>query len=190
MVIKEYEELVYDLVHSKHTGPIATLPWECVINLEYVDLPTFYRLYVDQAEWLMHYERPKECPMPRVSAGERKQIYNIEKYERDMILADLKFATHIMMSKYNEPIESRRFLTTNDSCLSFAQVTVTPDCYKWSFVSRSTEVNRMLPADLATIGWIISEWIRWFMIYKPEHVTEKKRGVRISFVLNNPHYYR
>ena len=138
----------------------------------------------------MQYERPKECPMPKISKRERIKIYHIEKYEREMILNDLKFATHIMMSKYNEPVESRRFVATNDSCLSFAQVIVTPDCYRWSFVSRSTEVNKMLPADLCSIGEIIHIWTNWFMAYKPEHVTDIKRGIRITFMMNNPHYYK
>ena len=189
MVIREYEDLVYDLTHSVG-HPVVTLPYECTFNLEYKDLATFYRLYVDQVEWLMQYERPKECPMPKISKRERIKIYHIEKYEREMILNDLKFATHIMMSKYNEPVESRRFVATNDSCLSFAQVIVTPDCYRWSFVSRSTEVNKMLPADLCSIGEIIHIWTNWFMAYKPEHVTDIKRGIRITFMMNNPHYYK
>ena len=90
MVIREYEDLVYDLTHSVGY-PVVTLPYETTFNFEYKDLETFYRLYVDQAEWLMQYERPKECPMPKVSKKERIEIYNIEKYEREMILNDLKF---------------------------------------------------------------------------------------------------
>jgi len=189
MVIREYEDLVYDLTHSVgHL--IVTLPYEATFNFEYKDLSEFYVKYLDQARWLSVYERHEDCPMPKVTKKERVAIYDKECYEREMIINDLKFATHIMMSKYNEPTESRRFVATNDSCLSFVQVTVTPDCYRWIFVSRSTEVNKMLPADLRSIGEIIHIWINWFMYYKPEHVTDIKRGVRITFMMNNPHYYK
>jgi hypothetical protein len=189
MVIREYEDLVYDLTHSVgHL--IVTLPYEATFNFEYKDLSEFYEEYVYPARQLSLYERPAECPMPKVTKEQRNEIYEKERYEREMIINDLKFVTHIMMNKYNEPAESRRFVATNDSCLSFVQVTVTPDCYRWSFVSRSTEVNKMLPADLCSIGEIIHIWTNWFMAYKPEHVTDIKRGIRISFMLNNPHYYK
>jgi len=187
-LINQYENLVDELTH-RVGHPIVTLPYEFIFNFEYKDLKTFYEKYLYQARWLSVYERHMTCPMPRVTTKERVAVYDKECYEREMILNDLRFATHIMMSKYNEPVESRRFVATNDSCLSFVQVTVDPDKYRWNFVSRSTEVNRMLPADLRTIGEIIEKWTNWFIDYKPRHF-EPRRGIRITFMLNNPHYYK
>ena len=187
-VISEYEDLVYDLTHSVGY-PVVTLPYEFTFNFEYKNLNEFYEKYLNQAHWLSLYERHDECPMPKITAAQRRDFYKIESYEREMILNDLKFSTHIMMSKYNEPVNSRRFIATNDSCLSFSQVTVAPENYRWVFVSRSTEVNKMLPSDLYTIGHIISKWTDWFIDYNPKHF-EPRRGIRISFILNNPHYYK
>jgi len=190
MVINQYEDLVHGLIHDgKTSGSLVTLPNEFIFDFKLRDLKTFYDKYLDQARWLAFYERHAECPMPRITKAQRHKIYDKESYEREMILNDLKFSTHIMMSKYDEPVESRRFVATNDSCLSFAQVTVRPENYHWVFVSRSTEANKMLPADLYTVGTIIEKWINWFIIYKPEHF-EPGRGIRILFILNNPHYYK
>ena len=187
-LISEYEDLVYDMTHSVGHS-VITLPYETILNFEYKDLKTFYDEYLQQARWLSVYERHESCPMPKVTKKERVAIYDKECYEREMILNDLRFATHIMMSKYNEPNGSRRFVATNDSCLSFVQVTVDPANYRWIFVSRSTEVNKMLPADLRTIGEIIEKWTNWFIDYNPKHF-DPRRGIRISFMMNNPHYYK
>lgn len=189
MLINQYEDLVREIV--KHAGkePVVNLGNEFIFDLKYRNLKDFYDKYLDQAHWLSLYERDRGCPMPRISSGQRRKIYEIEKYEREMILNDLKFSTHIMMSKYNEPATSRRFMATNDSCLSFVQVTIDPVYYQWVFVSRSTEVNKMLPSDLYTIGQIVNKWISWFITYNPEHF-DPYRGVRVLFILNNPHYYK
>lgn len=189
MVINQYEDLIKSITQCVGY-PVVNLGDEFIFNFLCPDLKTFYDKYMDQARWLAFYERHYDCDeMPKITSKERRKIYDIESYEREMILNDLKFSTHIMMSKYEEPVESRRFVATNDSCLSFTQVTVTPSSYNWVFVSRSTEVNKMLPADLYTIGTIISEWTSWFCSYNSEHF-EPRRGVRILFVLNNPHYYK
>jgi len=187
-VLSEYEDLVYDLTHSVGY-PVVALPYEATFNFEYEDLKSFYTDYLKPTRFLSVYERHAGCPMPKVTKKERIAIYDKECYEREMILNDLRFAAHIMMSKYNEPAESRRFVATNDSCLSFAQVTIDSYNYRWVFVSRSTEVNKMLPADLRTIGEIVEKWTNWFIDYNPKHF-EPRRGIRISFMLNNPHYYK
>lgn len=190
MVINQYEDLVQTLRKCPGKNPIS-LGDEFLFSFRYMNLNAFYDGYINQSEWLSSYERPKadSFPMPIITAKERRKVYDIESYEREMILNDLKFATHIMMSKYNEPVESRRFVATNDSCLSFTQVTVDPGFYRWHFVSRSTEVNKMLPADLRTIGVIVQKWIDWFTTYKPHHF-DPTRGVWITIMLNNPHYYK
>jgi hypothetical protein len=191
-VISEYEDLVYELTHREGDNQIVSLPYEWTFNFEYNNLAAFREQYLDQAQWLAlkgPLIRTKDDVMPRVTRPQRSGIYEKERYERDMILNDLKFATHIMMSKYKEPIESRRFMATNDSCLSFVQVTVDQNNYRWVFVSRSTEVNKMLPADLYTIGNIIERWTEWFTEYNSQHYSPT-RGIRISFMLNNPHYYK
>lgn len=187
MVIDQYEDLVK--VITQNAGKfVVTLGKEFIFNFRYPNLMSFHEKYIDQAEWLSVYERHEKSPMPMVTSIMRREIYEKEKYERDMILNDLKFSTHIMMSKYDEPIDSRRFVATNDSCLSFTQVTIDHNYYRWVFVSRSTEVNKMLPADLRTIGYIIDEWIKWFIKYKHKHFNPD-RGIHILFILNNPHYF-
>jgi hypothetical protein len=187
-LINQYEDLVSALTHSAgHTA--INLGHEFIFDLPYYNLKDFHDKYLDQAYWLSTHERDKSCPMPKITALQRREIYKIERYEREMILNNLKFSTHIMINKYSEPIDSRRFMTTNDSCLSFAQVTVDPLNYRWVFVSRSTEVNKMLPADLYTIGYIIDNWITWFIDYSPTHYNPQ-RGIRVLIVLNNPHYYK
>lgn len=188
MVINQYEDLVKAITQNAGNSVVA-LGEEFIFNFRYPNLMSFYEKYVDQAEWLSVYERHEKSPMPMVTSRMRRKIYEKEKYERNMILNDLKFSTHIMMSKYDEPISSRRFVATNDSCLSFAQVTIDYNDYRWVFVSRSTEVNKMLPADLRSIGYIVDEWIKWFVTYRPEHFNPP-RGIRILFILNNPHYYK
>lgn len=129
----------------------------------------------------------KKLFMPIISTKEREKIYDIESYEREMILGDLKFATHIAISKFNEPITSRRFVAINDSCMSFTQVTVDKNHYRWNFISRSTEVNKMLPADFQTIGYIIHEWTKWFRDYT--QIDNDNKGVKLVIILTNPHYY-
>lgn len=187
-VIDQYLDLIVTMRH-KPGEKVVNLGEEFLFNLRYPNLKSFYDDYLDQARWLSFHELADSYPMPEVTSKERRKIYDIESYEREMILNDLKFSTHIMMSKYNEPVNSRRFVATNDSCLSFAQVTVDPSFYRWIFVSRSTEVNRMLPADLHTIGTIIEKWTSWFITYNPAHF-DPSRGVMVTIMLNNPHYYK
>lgn len=188
-LIDQYENLVFDIRQCNSANNLISLNKEVIFNFSYQSLKQFYEDYLDRAQYLAFRERIYSHPMPEITKEERRKIYDIENYEREMILNDLKFSTHIVISKYNEPIESRRFIAINDSCMSFSQVTVSPDFYRWNFVSRSTEVNKMLPADLLTIGRIIEKWISWFIVYRPDHFNPN-RGVSITIMLNNPHYYK
>jgi len=171
-------------------GAISSVT-ESIIMHEYANMIKFPYDYGEPARDLAFGRFIQLPEIPRVTKEERIEIYEKEKYERDMILNDLKFSTHIMMSKYVESSYSRRFVATNDSCLSFCQVTMSDAYFRWVFVSRSTEVNRMLPADLLTIGTIIEEWTNWFRgytKYNAERLYDKK--VSLVLLMNNPHYYK
>lgn len=193
MLIKQYKDLVNALLCANDTDNDAVgLQDEFIFSLKYDDIAQFRREYVVQAGDIAFNDIEINKKFPLVTSKDRFKTFHIEAYERDMIINDLKFATHINISKFNEPITSRRFVTTNDSCLSFAQITVDPTSYRWTFVSRSTEVNKMLPVDLVTIGMIIQYWTNWFegYTYSGKDVDTNKMGVKVLIVLNNPHYFK
>jgi hypothetical protein len=177
-VYEQYTTLIR-LIESKDIGiraesgkTLIQLQDDFIFSFEYKGLSSFINLYKPQAKRL---------------SDQRPEIYKKEQYEREMILNDLKFSTHIFMDKYKESIYSRRFVAVNDSCMSFTQVKVEDEYYRWLFVSRSTEVKEMLPADLYTIFNIVWEWTNWFIEYTKTSGAE--RGIKIKFILNNPHYY-
>lgn len=194
-IIKSYFDIVRTVqengIHQSLTdGLLISLSREIIIAHEYPNMIMFAADYFNPIVDLAFGRLDPLPEIPRLTAQERVKIYEKEKYERDMIISDLKFASHIMMSKYEEPITSRRFVATNDSCMSFCQVTLNEDCFRWVFVSRSTEVNKMLPSDLLTIGVIIEEWTSWFRGYV-QHESRQLYDKKVSLVLllNNPHYY-
>jgi len=193
-ILESYDNLISKIIDSGfHEGSLVSLNREAGIYHEYPNTMRFVADYMDPVKILARGGIKQHFELPIVTEEERSKIYETEKYERSMILNDLKFSTHIMMSKYNEPATSRRFVATNDSCLSFVQVTITKNHFRWVFVSRSTEVNKMLPADLLTIGTIMCEWTNWFrqyifQKYDPSPFIEKK--VNLVLFMNNPHYYK
>ena len=184
-VIKKYEGMIEALTQRQPVDKLVSLNDEAYFMFSFKSIEEFNFEYISRAALLAFGEFVQHKKMPMISKDERIKIYDTEIYEREMILSGLIFATHIQMTKYGEPITSRRFLTSNDSCLSFAQVSIDTDYYRWMIVSRSTEVNRMLPADLYTIGIIIKEWTEWFRRY----AYAVNKGINITLVMNNPHYY-
>jgi hypothetical protein len=190
----QYVNLATALINkSRETEEkLVSLNKGIIFSFEYDNFLEFRFKYLNNASVLSEYEHLFHEPIikdfPLVTAEERAEIWDKEEYERKMIINDLKFATHINMSKFNEPISSRRFVASNDSCLSFVQASVNDKCYRMLFVSRSTEVNRMLPADLYSIGTIVDDWICWFKKYAK--LENDERRVKITFIMNNPHYYR
>jgi len=185
-LIEKYNNLITALVEQKPKGKLVSLNDEAYFMFNFESTAAFYDDYMMRASILAFGDFKQNNDVPRISRSERISIFETEQYERDMILNDLKFSTHINMSKFNEPEISRRFLTTNDSCLSFIQVSIDDDYYRWMFVSRSTEVNKMLPSDLYSIGLIIKSWTSWFRGYTRTH----DRGIKLTIVLNNPHFYK
>jgi hypothetical protein len=185
-IIEKYHNLVVSLVQQKPKGKLVNLNDEVYFMFNFKSTNEFYDDYLMQTSVLAFGDFRQNESMPKIGRDQRIAIFEIEQYERDMVISGLKFSTHINISKFKEPETSRRFLTFNDSCLSFVQVSVDDDYYRWMFVSRSTEVNRMLPSDLYTIGLIIKEWTSWFRNYTRTH----DRGIKLTIVLNNPHYYK
>ena len=92
---------------------------------------------------------------------DRDAISDREYYERKMVLSNLKFNTHIMIDKYKEKLNSRRFLSINDSCFSYTQVNIREDRIVFTFNFRSTEVWKMLPADMYFIAELVEDYITW-----------------------------
>ena len=188
-VIEQYDELVRVLVLRKNEpdSKLVNLGEECLFMFRYDNLVDFFQEYMEEAGFLAFGIKTVNSIMPAVTTIERQKIYTKEKYEREMILNDLKFETHINIDKFQEPISSRRFITSNSSCLSLFQVTVSDKLYRWVIVSRSTEVNKMLPSDLYSIGRIIEDWTSWFIGYAD--LIDDHRGIKIALLMNNPHYY-
>lgn len=195
-VIDCYKDLVNDcLIHSKsYDGKLYSVEYPRIIEMTFANWMRFSYDYMKPAENLARGRFEQNQMFPPITPEERMKIYDIEQYERNMIIKDLIFATHINISKFNEPLMSRRFLATNDSCLSFVQVTIDPKKFRFLFVSRSTEINKMLPADLLTIGEIMKEWFAWFFTYYSTSrslFTEFiEREIMLTLVMNNPHYYK
>jgi len=193
----QYDELVDRLLDQgiKKKFEIAPhLDDEFIFKLKYDSISEFSN-YIYQSMLLHRGDKTSINKLfPSVTSRERLDIYEKEKYERKMILNDLKFQTHINIDKFNEPTTSRRFIATNDSCMSFAQVTLDAYFFRWVFVSRSTEVNKMLPSDLYSIAYIVKNWTDWFIEYRhnkwPLGNKKEQRGIKLMIVLNNPHYYR
>jgi len=186
-VAQKYENLIVAVsMQEESVGKLVSFNDEAYFMFNFKNMSEFYFEYLHRAALLADGEFKQDHSMPKISKEERMRIYATEKYEREMILNDLIFSTHINISKFNEPETSRRFLTNNDSCLSFVQVSVDEEYYRWMFVSRSTEINRMLPADLYTIGIIMNSWTAWFRRY----THTRDRGIKLTIVMNNPHYYK
>lgn len=185
-LIEKYQNLVTALVQRKPKKKLVSLDDEAYFMFNFASTNEFYDNYLMRASLLAFGDFRQNSDVPFIGRDKRTSIFETEQYERDMILNDLKFSAHINMSKFGEPETSRRFVTSNDSCLSFVQVSVDDDYYRWMFVSRSTEVNRMLPSDLYTIGLIIQNWTSWFRSYTRTH----DRGIKLTIILNNAHYYK
>jgi hypothetical protein len=66
-----------------------------------------------------------------------------------------------MIDKYKEKLNSRRFLSINDSCFSYTQVNIREDRIVFTFNFRSTEVWKMLPADMDFIAELVEDYITW-----------------------------
>lgn len=187
-LLDEYNDLIDAILEKPVKDNLINLDAQWDFPLQYDRIKDFIDKYLIPSYSLAAGDFAQNKKLPVISRSERLEIFDKEKHEREMILNDLKFSTHINISKFNEPITSRRFVAINDSCLSFTQITLDGNFYRWFFVSRSTEVNRMLPADFCSIGKIILEWTQWFNLYTKSS-NEKNRGIKILFLLNNPHVY-
>lgn len=193
----QYDNLFKQLLtraYSFRGSDCISLNKEFIFNLEYKTINEFDNYLFEAMRLNRGDYTVANNIFVRLSDLDRRKIYKIEEYEREMILNDLKFSTHINISKFNEPDTSRRFIGINDSCLSFTQVSIDANFYRWVFVSRSTEVNKMLPADLYSIGNIIKQWTTWFIEYRWNHWNfgpspNEHRGIKLMIVLNNPHAY-
>lgn len=121
--------------------------------------------------------------LPRIN---RSEIYYREEYERNMVMSNLIFNTHIMIDKYSENIESRRFLSVNDSCFTFTQVNIRENDIYFTYCFRSTDVWRMFPGDLLFIYDMIREYIKWLAKYLKNEDIYKKR-IHIDLNLSSAH---
>ncbi len=117
-----------------------------------------------------------------------KKIYHNEENERQMILSTLKFNTQVMIDKYKENFYSRRFVSTNDSCLSFTQVEFLNNEIKFNFVFRSSDVKNVLPVDLKGIVELIKNYLNWMDRYVGDTIyTIKSKSISIRIQLNDAH---
>ena len=90
--------------------------------------------------------------LPKKRRDEFIDIEKKEKYERNMIMGNLFFNAHIQMSKFKEDLDSRRFISHNDSCISFFQVLFRADKTIVSVKMRSANSRTNLLSD---IRWLL-----------------------------------
>ena len=62
------------------------------------------------------------------------------------------------MEKFGDSIESRRFVSHNDSCMSFLQFQIRKESIYINVIWRSSEVSKMLPVDFKSLKYIIKEF--------------------------------
>lgn len=117
------------------------------------------------------------------------KIYDNEIYERNKILSDLQFNTHIQVDKYKENIYSRRFLAINDSCFSFVQVIIRNDTIYFNFNFRSSEISKYLCSDLLFVKRLVIDYLRWFKKYINfnQEIPIFQKSINIHIILNSAH---
>ena len=116
---------------------------------------------------------------------EFNELYSKEEPEREMTLNQLKFNSQLNMEKFGDSIESRRFVSHNDSCMSFLQFQIRKESIYINVIWRSSEVSKMLPVDFKSLKYIIKEYINWF--YKFGYILNNK--IVLDIQLNNCHIY-
>ncbi|MDB4337515.1 hypothetical protein OAA09_00695 [bacterium] len=80
-----------------------------------------------------------------------------------------------------ESVTSRRFIYTNDSCISLVQASYRENILDMHFVLRSSEVKTTFPYDLKFLYFLTSR------VYKELQLIPKKIDVRMRFSLNSAH---
>tara|TARA_R110000824_G_scaffold159417_2_gene333769 strand:+ start:1005 stop:1922 length:918 start_codon:yes stop_codon:yes gene_type:complete len=86
-------------------------------------------------------------------------------------------------NSYNLPqsVYSRRFIYTNDSCLSFIHATYRNNLLDMHFVARSSEVSKTFPYDLKFLFYLSKR------VYNELKLQPTKDIVRMRFNLNSGH---
>jgi hypothetical protein len=118
------------------------------------------------------------------------EIQEKELYEQCKILNDLYFNSHIQMSKYGEGKNSRRFLATNDSCMSSFQVLLEDDAINIIVNMRSASIKNNFPVDVAFVYESVGSILAFFNDYEYRdlkmNINELK--VNISIDVGSLHY--
>ena len=105
-----------------------------------------------------------------------------EYYEKIFTSLHRKIADEISgKNEYNreEDHSSRRFVYTNDSCISFIQVAVRDDVLDFHTVIRSSDVKRVLVYDMLFLYYLASTCF--------ERFSDKCSSARLRFNLNSAH---
>lgn len=120
-----------------------------------------------------------------------ESVWRKEEHERNMVLSNLQFNTHIMIDKYKESINSRRFLSINDSCFSYSQVNIRENEIHFTFSLRSTNVHKMLPCDFNFIFKLIIDYLLWLQVYSIKNQLKSYNifeiPIKIDITLNSAH---
>ena len=120
------------------------------------------------------------------SASPEIMGYEPEKEYYDKILTGIltKIRDEIKGNNcYNLPqsVNSRRFIYTNDSCLSLIHATYRDNLLDMHFVARSSEVSKTFPYDLKFLFFLSK------MVYSELNLTPDQDIVRMRFNLNSGH---
>ena len=86
-------------------------------------------------------------------------------------------------NEYNrvETLNSRRFIYTDDTCISLIQASFRDSTLDMHFVLRSSEVSKTFPYDLKFLHFLTSQ------VYKELNLIPKEVDVRMRFNLNSAH---
>ena len=117
-----------------------------------------------------------------------KEIDIKEVYERNKIISDLRFNSHIQLTKYDQDFNSRRFVSVNDSCLSFVQCNVRDNSLYFTINFRSLNAKNNLFSDMRfVLLGIAREYYNFIKIYQFKKYTKKINKINIDINISSLH---
>lgn len=119
------------------------------------------------------------------------ETYQKDIYDRDMMLSQIKFNSHIQIDYFSQLEKSRRFVAVNPtSCMSLLQFCLEEDSINVSATFRSSDVANLLLYDIQFIMESTIEFHNFLKTYKFKELEVpdlQKLKINLKINLNNAH---
>ena len=115
-------------------------------------------------------------------------IRDKERFERNKIISDLLFNSHIQISKYGEGLDSRRFISVNDSCFSFLQFIIHRNELYCTAHMRSSNAKNNIFVDVKFLLEVIREFCSFIRNYEFKNLECELKSIHVDLNISSLHY--